>query len=147
GVTNELLKLIPMFREASGRLLIVATNFIRALDAAFLRHGRFDYVIPIGLPDHDARRAIWGQYIPATGDAQVDLDQLVHRTAGFSPADIEYAARKGSQRALEAAVYQENQQAAPSTDDYDWAIGETRMTVSKEVAEEFLVDIDQVARL
>ena len=147
GVTNELLKLIPMFREARGRLLIVATNFIRALDAAFLRHGRFDYVIPIGLPDHDARRAIWGQYIPATGDAQVDLDQLVHRTAGFSPADIEYAARKGSQRALEAAVYQENQQAAPSTDDYDWAIGETRMTVSKEVAEEFLVDIDQVARL
>ena len=83
----------------------------------------------------------------AHGDAQVDLDQLVHRTAGFSPADIEYAARKGSQRALEAAVYQENQQAAPSTDDYDWAIGETRMTVSKEVAEEFLVDIDQVARL
>lgn len=64
GVTNELLKLIPMFREGRGRLLIVATNFIRALDAAFLRHGRFDYVIPIGLPDEDARRSIWTRYIP-----------------------------------------------------------------------------------
>ena len=32
GVTNELLKLIPLFRERPGRLLIVATNFIRALD-------------------------------------------------------------------------------------------------------------------
>lgn len=34
-----------------------ATNFIRALDTAFLRHGRFDYVIPIGLPDPAAREA------------------------------------------------------------------------------------------
>ena len=102
---------------------------------------------PIRPAGHRWAASDLGQNLSATGEAQVDLDQLVHRTAGFSPADIEYAARKGSQRALEAAVYQENQQAAPSTDDYDWAIGETRMTVSKEVAEEFLVDIDQVARL
>ena len=46
GVTNELLKIIPAFREQPGRLLVCATNFIRALDSAFLRHGRFDYVIP-----------------------------------------------------------------------------------------------------
>jgi transitional endoplasmic reticulum ATPase len=30
GVTNELLKIIPAFREPDGRLLVVATNFIRA---------------------------------------------------------------------------------------------------------------------
>ena len=47
----ELLKIIPAFRDSPGLLLICATNFIRALDDAFLRHGRFDYVIPIGLPD------------------------------------------------------------------------------------------------
>ena len=147
GVTNELLKLIPMFREGRGRLLIVATNFIRALDAAFLRHGRFDYVIPIGLPDEDARRSIWTRYIPPQSLESVDLDRLVERTDGFSPADIEYAARKGSQRALEEAVYQDGGRKGPSTDDYDWAIGQTRMTVSKDVAEDFLVDIDELARL
>jgi GNAT superfamily N-acetyltransferase len=38
GVTNELLKIIPAFRDKPGRLLICATNFIRALDPAFLRH-------------------------------------------------------------------------------------------------------------
>jgi transitional endoplasmic reticulum ATPase len=65
GVTNELLKLIPVFRERPERLLIVATNFIRALDDAFLRHGRFDYVIPIGLPDAQARDSIWRRYVPA----------------------------------------------------------------------------------
>jgi transitional endoplasmic reticulum ATPase len=64
GVTNELLKIIPAFREQPGRLLVCATNFIRALDSAFLRHGRFDYVIPIGLPDAAARQAIWERYVP-----------------------------------------------------------------------------------
>jgi transitional endoplasmic reticulum ATPase len=147
GVTNELLKLIPLFREGKGRLLIVATNFIRALDAAFLRHGRFDYVIPIGLPDADARRSIWSRYIPPQSLETVDLDLLVQRTEGFSPADIEYAARKGSQRALETAVYQAGSEDGPTTGDYDWAIGETRMTVSKEVAEDFVADIESLARL
>lgn len=44
GVTNELLKLIPGFREHADRLLICATNSVRSLDPAFLRPGRFDYV-------------------------------------------------------------------------------------------------------
>src|SRR5690348_3230095 len=38
GVTNEMLKLIPPFREQDERLLICATNSVRALDSAFLRH-------------------------------------------------------------------------------------------------------------
>lgn len=42
GVTNELLKIIPAFRTRPDRLLVCATNFIRSLDSAFLRHGRFD---------------------------------------------------------------------------------------------------------
>jgi len=147
GVTNELLKLIPMFRESPGRLLIVATNFIRALDAAFLRHGRFDYVIPIGLPDDAARRSIWTRYIPTQSLNSVDLEAFVERTKGFSPADIEYAARKGSQRALEEAVYFAGERQGPSTEDYLWAIGQTRMTVSQEVADGFLVDIEELARL
>ena len=59
GVTNELLKLIPAFREHDRRLLVCATNSVRSLDSAFLRPGRFDYVIPVGPPDASARHAIW----------------------------------------------------------------------------------------
>jgi transitional endoplasmic reticulum ATPase len=58
GVTNELLKLIPAFRQHDTRLLVCATNALRSLDPAFLRPGRFDYIIPIGTPDEAARRAI-----------------------------------------------------------------------------------------
>ena len=150
GVTNELLKIIPAFRDQPDRLLICATNFIRALDSAFLRHGRFDYVIPIGLPDAEARRSIWERYIPASTRGVVDLDQLVESSSGFSPADIEYAARRASQNALENAVYTAggaSNQSGPGTADYVAAISATRTTVSAEVAAEFLEDIDTLARL
>ncbi|EUA33959.1 ATPase associated with various cellular activities family protein [Mycobacterium xenopi 3993] len=56
GATNELLKLIPVFRQRDERLLICATNSVHSLDSAFLRPGRFDYVIPVGPPDAAARR-------------------------------------------------------------------------------------------
>jgi SpoVK/Ycf46/Vps4 family AAA+-type ATPase len=161
GVTNELLKIIPAFREQPGRLLVCATNFIRALDSAFLRHGRFDYVIPIGLPDVHAREAMWQRFIPASVVDSVDVDLLVSRTEGFSPADIEYAARSASQRALEKAVYDvgsssgasggsapaSDARKGPVTQDYLDAIAETRTTVSEEVHQDFLEDIDVLGRV
>jgi transitional endoplasmic reticulum ATPase len=153
GVTNELLKIIPAFRDQPGRLLVCATNFIRALDSAFLRHGRFDYVIPIGLPDEAARSSIWERYIPDAVAADVDLERLVAETDGFSPADIEFAARKASQHALEKSVYGNRDaggadpSAGPSTADYLEAIAQTRTTVSAEVARDFREDIERIARL
>ncbi len=150
GVTNELLKIIPAFREQPGRLLVCATNFIRALDSAFLRHGRFDYVVPIGLPDAAARLAIWERYIPVSVDGLVDLDALVTASDGFSPADVEYAARRASQEALERALFtgeDASAPAGPSTMDYLSAIRSTRTTVSPQVAAEFLEDIERLARL
>lgn len=151
GVTNELLKLIPNFREKPGRLLVCATNYIRALDDAFLRHGRFDYVIPIGLPDDEARRSIWSRYIPAAALDAIDIPALVERTAGFSPADIEYAARKASQRALEQSVFESDvvtkESSTTATHHYLWAIDNTRRTVSDEVIAEFEQDIEAIGRL
>jgi len=150
GVTNELLKIIPAFREQPGRLLVCATNFIRALDSALLRHGRFDYVIPIGLPDDAARQAIWEGYIPKPFAGTVDLATLVEASGGFSPADIEYAARRASQQALERALFEDRGDAdasGPGTEDYLAAIRSTRTTVSAQVAAEFLEDIERLARL
>ena len=150
GVTNELLKIIPAFREQPGRLLVCATNFIRALDSAFLRHGRFDYVVPIGLPDTAARLAIWERYVPISMTGLVDLDALVVASDGFSPADVEYAARRASQEALERALFtgaDESTPAGPSTKDYISAIRSTRTTVSPQVAADFLEDIERLARL
>jgi transitional endoplasmic reticulum ATPase len=149
GVTNELLKIIPRFRERGGRLLVCATNFVRALDPAFLRHGRFDYVIPIGAPDATARTAIWRRYVPAGVLDRIDLDRLVAASDLFTPADIEFAARKGSQRALETAVYGDGGRggSGPDTADYEAALDETRPTLTKAMVDEFSEDIATIARL
>ena len=148
GVTNELLKLIPEFRDLPGRLLMCATNFIRALDPAFLRHGRFDYVIPIGLPDAAARGAIWSANLPTQARPHVDLPLLVASSDGFSPADIEFAARKASQATLERALEPgaADTEQGPYTEDYLAALRETRATVSPEVVADFLEDITRIAR-
>jgi transitional endoplasmic reticulum ATPase len=151
GVTNELLKIIPGFRERGERLLVCATNFVRALDPAFLRHGRFDYVIPIGAPDATAREAIWRRYIPAGVLDRIDLERLVEASELFTPADIEFAARKGSQRALETAVYGDDDGGAesrgPTTADYEAALAETRPTLTKAIVDDFTQDIETIARL
>ena len=101
GVTNEMLKLIPPFREQDERLLICATNSVRALDSAFLRHGRFDYVIPIGPPDPAARAAIWDRYLAPIPHGDLDMAAIVEESRLFTPADIEFAARRTAQLAFE----------------------------------------------
>ncbi|MEU3030475.1 ATP-binding protein [Streptomyces incarnatus] len=145
GVTNELLKLIPVFREHDSRLLVCATNSVRSLDAAFLRPGRFDYVIPIGPPDPTARAAIWARYLRDVGDS-VDVGRLVAASELFTPADIEFAARKGAQAAFEREVAHRAGRPA-DTEDYMAAISDTRPTLTTQAIKEFGEDIDTYSRL
>jgi transitional endoplasmic reticulum ATPase len=145
GVTNELLKLIPAFAERKDRLLVCATNSVHSLDQAFLRPGRFDYVIPVGPPDPDARRAIWARYLGPVADA-VDVARLVEASDMFTPADIEFAARKGAQTAFEREILH-RQGEAPRTDDYLAAIADTRPTLTSQALTEFGDDIERHARL
>jgi transitional endoplasmic reticulum ATPase len=145
GVTNELLKLIPNFRDHDRRLLVCATNSVRSLDSAFLRPGRFDYVIPVGPPDAPARRAIWQRYLGPAGDG-VDLDTLVASSELFTPADIEFAARKGAQAAFEREVLSRRGQPA-TTEDFTRAIADTRPTLTPGMLADFERDNEDHARL
>jgi len=148
GVTNELLKLIPTFRERDTRLLVCATNSVRSLDSAFLRPGRFDLLIPVGPPDPAARQAIWSVHVGRSGREDVDLDSLVAASDTFTPADIEYAARRAAQAAFERDVVdgRETPVAGASTDDYLVAIRGVRPTVTAEMVAMFREDIARYAR-
>jgi SpoVK/Ycf46/Vps4 family AAA+-type ATPase len=144
AVTNELLKLIPSFRQHDTRLLICATNSVSGLDPAFLRPGRFDYVLPIGTPDASARRAIWHRY---AGDA-VDIDRLVAVSERLTPAEIEYVARAGAQTSFERdlASAVPDPEARPVTEDYLNALAKLRPSVDEELLVAFEQDIDLFAR-
>lgn len=158
AVVNELLKLIPRFREQSGRLLVCATNSVRALDSALIRPGRFDYLIPVGPPDEAARAAIWERLVAGITDETVELPALVAASALFTPADLGYAAQKAAHAAFERAANgaaaaagtagakdaQPGSRAA--TADFLAAISRTRASVTRAMLREFEEDIDSFAR-
>jgi transitional endoplasmic reticulum ATPase len=145
SVTNEFLKQIPRLREAPQHLLVCATNAVGKLDPAFLRPGRFDYVLPVGLPDAEARREIWRRYVEETTDENVDLDALVDASELFTPADIEFAARKAAQRAFEREHFAGEGTRAKTTD-FLAVIAETKPSLSEEIVRSFNEDTERFAR-
>ena len=91
SITNEFLKQIPLLRNQKNKILLVcATNYIRQLDEAMLRPGRFDCIIPVGGLDRDGRTTIIEHYLSKLNTGQIDLDRIVEMTSGFTPADIQY---------------------------------------------------------
>jgi transitional endoplasmic reticulum ATPase len=87
---NQLLTSLEEHRDQDGLLVMAATNDLEHLDEAVIRPGRFDRHIRIDLPDAAARRAILGAELddrPVAAD--IDLDDLVRRTEGMTPAAIE----------------------------------------------------------
>ncbi len=145
SVTNEFLKQIPRMRELSEHLLVCATNWVGRLDPAFLRPGRFDYVLPVGPPDAEARRAIWSRYVEEITDVELDLDALAAASALFTPADIEFAARKAAQHAFEREHFGGATSRA-TQEDFLAAIGGTRPSLSEEILRAFGEDVERFAR-
>lgn len=102
SITNEFLKQVPLFkREKRKNLLVCATNYIRELDKALIRPGRFDCIIPVGDLDHKSRSLIFNHYLARTNHGKVDVDKVVAGLSFFTPADIEYLFHKVSQYAFE----------------------------------------------
>jgi SpoVK/Ycf46/Vps4 family AAA+-type ATPase len=67
SITNEFLKQVPMLKKQNRRILLVcATNQISQLDAALLRPGRFDCIIPVGSLDDRSRQTIFEHYLSNT---------------------------------------------------------------------------------
>jgi SpoVK/Ycf46/Vps4 family AAA+-type ATPase len=78
------------------------------------------------------------------------LGALDAASDGFTPADIEYAARKASQEALARALRADDDPSPGdelTTKDYLAALAATRATVSEDTVEEFLQDITTIAQL
>lgn len=57
-VTTAFLPLLQETVDFREIILVVATNFIRSIDTAVTRPGRFDMILPLAPPDEEARRAM-----------------------------------------------------------------------------------------
>jgi SpoVK/Ycf46/Vps4 family AAA+-type ATPase len=102
SITNEFLKQVPLLKNHKRKnLLVCATNYIRHLDAALLRPGRFDCIIPVGGLDDSGRRTIFEHYLIDSNTGEVDVEKIVAGIDHFTPADIEYLFQKVRQIGFE----------------------------------------------
>jgi transitional endoplasmic reticulum ATPase len=86
---NQLLTALEAHRDERGLLVVAASNEIEHLDPAVIRPGRFDRHIRVDLPDAAARRAIFEAELDERPVAEgIDLEELVRRTEGMTPASI-----------------------------------------------------------
>jgi transitional endoplasmic reticulum ATPase len=87
---NQLLTSLEAHRDERRLLVMAATNSIEHLDPAVIRPGRFDRHIRIDLPDEGGRRAVFLSELEDRPRAEnIDLEPLVQRTEGMTPAAIE----------------------------------------------------------
>ena len=87
---NQLLVEMDGFQENSGVIVMAATNRVDILDPALLRPGRFDRTIHISNPDVRGRSAILKVHARNKKlSPKINLDDIAHRTPGFSGADLE----------------------------------------------------------
>ncbi|HWB71172.1 MAG TPA: ATP-binding protein [Egibacteraceae bacterium] len=144
-VTTEFLRQLPRLRDAPHHLLVCATNRIGTVDPGFLRPGRFDYVLPVGPPGEQARAAMWRSYIEEITDEDVDVDALVDESGRYTPADVEFAARKAAQLAFERQYFDQSSGRA-TTEDFLTAIDQTPASLTEEMIEQFERDVERFAR-
>ncbi|GLC74667.1 hypothetical protein PLESTF_001542800 [Pleodorina starrii] len=99
---SQLLTEMDGLLERGGVTVLAATNRPDCLDPALLRPGRFDRLIHVPLPDRDARVEILRVQLrccPVAAD--VDVELLAVRTAGYSGADLAAVVREAGLAALE----------------------------------------------
>ncbi len=87
---NQLLTEMDGFGVNEGIIVMAATNRPDVLDPALLRPGRFDRQVTVSLPDPTERLDILKVHAKGKILApSVSLENLSHRTPGFSGADLE----------------------------------------------------------
>jgi SpoVK/Ycf46/Vps4 family AAA+-type ATPase len=102
SITNEFLKQVPLLKNQPNKILLMcATNYIRQLDSALLRPGRFDCIIPVGLLCEDDRKTIIEYYLYRLNTGEIDMGILIEKTSRFTPADLQYLFQQVAQSAFE----------------------------------------------
>jgi transitional endoplasmic reticulum ATPase len=145
-LTAELLRGLPALRASGQVLAVCATNHIRVLDPALLRPGRFDLVLPIGLPDALDRAAILRRLLARHRSGAIDLQSVIERSANLTVADLDGVCHRVAQMAFEREV-QTGRESRIETTDLLAALETCRPTVSADEIQVFEEDIARFARL
>jgi transitional endoplasmic reticulum ATPase len=133
-VVNTLLTELDGLEDLSRVVVIGATNRPILIDPALLRPGRFDELVYVPVPDAIGRRKILGIHtaqMPLAAD--VVLDAIAIRTAGFTGADLEGLVRRAGLYAFRESM---DVGAVPMAC-FEAALAESHASVSAEVEREY----------
>ncbi|KAK3987858.1 P-loop containing nucleoside triphosphate hydrolase protein [Cladorrhinum sp. PSN332] len=137
NVLTTLLNEMDGFEALHGVVVLAATNRPQALDPALLRPGRFDELIYVSPPDDNARKAIFEKVVSKRKmHKDVDIEQLVVATAGYSGAEI-----KGICAAAGVAAYDRHVQGGGNDgirmEDLEAAIRNQKKQITREMLQGF----------
>jgi transitional endoplasmic reticulum ATPase len=100
-LVSQLLLELDNISNITDIIVVAATNRPDKVDPAFMRAGRFDFIIELPLPNHQERLAIFKIHtarIPVAQD--VDFSYLADSTAGITGSDIEAICKHATMGAL-----------------------------------------------
>ena len=100
SAVNEMLAQMDRTGER-GVFIIGATNYPHTIDPAMLRAGRLDKKYYVGVPDKDARKALFKMYLAKRPyDFGIDYDELAELTVNYVSADINLIVNDAARNAL-----------------------------------------------
>ena len=102
SAVNEMLAQMDRTGE-KGVFVIGATNYPHMIDPAILRAGRLDKKYYVGVPDKDARKALFELYLKNRPyDFGLDYDELSSMTKNYVSADIQLIVNNAARMALKS---------------------------------------------
>ena len=135
SIVNQILVEMDGIENRKGIIIIASTNRPDLVDAALLRPGRFDRLLHVTAPDHEARLKILRVHtkdMPLADD--VSLKRITQITEGYSGADLENVCREAGMQAirekLENLEYIENKH-------FEIALTKIKSTLPKELVERY----------
>ena len=115
-VISQFLTEMDGIEELKGVVVLAATNRLDLLDPALLRHGRFDLIFDVPLPDKDARERIFKVHTKGKPlSIDVDIKELAGLSDGFAGADIEALCSEASLAAVREFMCSEGYVQAPGS--------------------------------
>ena len=112
-VVSQLLTELDGVVDNPSVVVVGATNRKETLDGALLRPGRLEEHVEVPLPDEDGRRKVLEVHTrgkPLADD--VDIDDLVEQTAGYSGAELEAVVREAAIAAIDEVASAHDPEAA-----------------------------------
>lgn len=141
-VVNQLLTELDGIEELEKVMVVAATNRKDLIDSALLRPGRIDSIVELSVPDEKTRKKIFEVHTKEMPlDKNINLNDYVKKTDGWTGADIEAVARNAGINAIKRIYLskkpekgkEKSEKIIITKDDFEKALDTVAHNIGKEV--------------